>query len=235
MDAASFEVPRGFSRTYRSGQTRATVAQVWLAICGFVAVLGAVHFLSGFNLIDQARSGLVTQADANAFDGQTLVLQWVDTLLFFPTGIVFLAWLSRTVDNVPVLGAGRPSVTPGWSIGWWFVPVANFFKPYLIVRDLNTRLAPVALAAGNGLILVWWIAWIARYPAEVLQLGLGAPDNLDSLGGWFMAGVVYDVVTLVAAALAVLVVRQVQARAVARAAEMAIAMAPAAGTGLQDA
>lgn len=235
MDAASFGVPPGFSRRYRSGQTRAVVAQICLAISAFVAVLGAMHFLSGFNLIAQARSGLVTQADANAFDVDTLVLQGADMLLFFPTGIVFLAWLSRSVDNAPVLGAGRPSVTPGWSIGWWFVPIANFFKPYQIVRDLNTRLAPVALAAGNGVILAWWIAWIARYPAEVVQLGLAAPVNLDSLGGWFMAGVVYDAVTLAAAALAVLVIRQVQARAVARAAEMAIALAPAPSTGLQDA
>jgi hypothetical protein len=40
----------------------------------------------------------------------------------------------RTNVNAPTFNDGM-SVTPGWAIGWFFVPVANLFKPYQAMKE----------------------------------------------------------------------------------------------------
>ena len=39
-------------------------------------------------------------------------------------------WIYRTNANAHSFGTGDMSITPGWAIGWYFIPIANLFKPY---------------------------------------------------------------------------------------------------------
>ena len=42
------------------------------------------------------------------------------------------------------------------------MPVANLFKPFQIVADLNQRMATPTRTGGARLVMAWWIAWIGR-------------------------------------------------------------------------
>ena len=44
------------------------------------------------------------------------------------TGVVFIIWQFRHAKNAEALGA-RGGLGPGWAIGGWFVPLANFVLP----------------------------------------------------------------------------------------------------------
>ncbi len=181
--------------------------------------------LAGFDLISKAETGLLTSAEAADFDATSQALAGGYLISFLATAVAFLAWLSRSVDNVPKLGGGVPAITPRWSIGWWFVPFANLFKPYQVIKDLSDRMATAKRGGGDGLVLLWWIAWVASAIAGTVLLRLPEPATLDQLGGWIAANLVVDVTTVAAAVLAILLVREIQARSDERAMTVGVAAA----------
>jgi hypothetical protein len=68
--------------------------------------------------------------------------------------IVFLVWQHRAASAGRALGIPSDE-SPGWGVGSWFVPVVNFWVPYLAVRD--------CLPAGDphrARVLRWWLAVI---------------------------------------------------------------------------
>lgn len=88
-------------------------------------------------------------------------------LTYIGGGIVFLVWLVRASKNARALGSDGMEFTPGWTAGWFFVPFLNLFRPYEAVSELYQASDPDAgeteWAAFDppGLILAWWISWIA--------------------------------------------------------------------------
>jgi len=50
--------------------------------------------------------------------------------------VVFLMWLYRARRNLPSLGVIDARWSPGWAIGWWFVPIMALFRPYQLVREV---------------------------------------------------------------------------------------------------
>jgi hypothetical protein len=204
---------------------------VLLGLTGLVSLVTLFHDLSGFGLIESAELGTLTAVDANDYDATTQTLAGAYAAFFIATAVAYLAWLSRSVDNVPKLTGSVPMVTPRWSIGWWFIPLANLVKPYQVVEDLNDRMASPPQPARNGLVLVWWIVWLIGGVAGAILVRLPAPGTLEELGGWFTANVLVDVLSVAAAALAIAVVLQIQTRADARAGAVATLDSSAAPVG----
>jgi len=212
----------GFSGIYRSGGRRARFTSVLLGIIAFIAILSIIQDGLGFGLIEDARMGLLTAGEATAYDTGVAHLATASLALVVVTAIAFLAWLSRTVDNVPALRGGRPSVTPRWSIGWWFIPFANLVKPYQIVREVHDRMAIGASSGGDWIVLAWWVSWVpGRVISAVAEL-LAEPinpdaPNLDALAKLYSVRGIADSLTFVGAILAIAVVLRIQWRAEMRA------------------
>lgn len=204
---------RGFSAVYRSAGTRAKVAMSLIAIAGLVSFGMATQDLTGLNLVRQAELGTLTETEAAAFDLTTQTLAGAYLIAFVASAIAYLAWLSRCVDNVPKLSGVTPNLTPRWAIIWWFIPIANLWKPYTVIRDINRVLATEQRSGGDGLVLAWWITWNVGNVVGSLLFGLQDPQTLDDLNPWFAANLISDVFGMVSAVLAILVIRQLQARA----------------------
>lgn len=58
-----------------------------------------------------------------------ILLRWL-TILFF------LVWLFKAFKNLPALEVRNLEFSPGWAVGWWFIPFANLVKPYQVVSEL---------------------------------------------------------------------------------------------------
>ena len=67
--------------------------------------------------------------------------------------IVALVWQRRAAD-----GGARPRLperrSPAWGVGSWFVPVVNYWFPYMALRDCLPPGHP-----HRPLVLQWWIAF----------------------------------------------------------------------------
>ncbi len=115
--------------TYRPASARGSVAIALLLLMALLAAISALHFLSAFDLADRAARSALRPGEAAAFDDLTQTLGRLELAGLILTGIAWFVWLHRSVANARSLGV-QTEATPGWSVGWWFIPFANLVKPY---------------------------------------------------------------------------------------------------------
>ncbi|MEO8628335.1 MAG: DUF4328 domain-containing protein [Betaproteobacteria bacterium] len=102
-------------------------------------------------------------AAAHASDALQAVVASVQVITFLASGIVLLMWIYRANFNARALGAATMQFTPGWSVGWYFVPFVNLWKPHQAMREIwqasanphNWRDESVPSLLGW-----WWFLWI---------------------------------------------------------------------------
>lgn len=68
------------------------------------------------------------------------------------------AFLVRANHNARALGGPDHgmSTSPGWTVGWFFVPFANWFRPYRAVKEIWT----VSQPERSGPLPAWWALWL---------------------------------------------------------------------------
>lgn len=98
-------------------------------------------------------------ADGEANDQRQGIIFIFRILVFIASGILILRWIYCANDNVRQLGAKEMTFTPGWSVGWYFVPIFNLWKPYQAMKEIwRASYSPSnwrnAVAAGSP--LPWW-------------------------------------------------------------------------------
>jgi hypothetical protein len=80
------------------------------------------------------------------------------------TCIVLVArWIYRAHANLRAAGVEGCEITPGWAVGWYFIPFANLFKPFQAMRELWN--ASHAQGGGHASdsdpkLNLWWGFWI---------------------------------------------------------------------------
>jgi Domain of unknown function (DUF4328) len=139
----------------------------------------------------------------------------ISTLAFIATVIVYLIWLHRAYTNLRALDSGFiGKFTPGWAVGWWFIPFANLVMPYQAMSELyvNSVSAP-ANAAGYsarpsaGIIGGWWAAFILR--GLFSYVGQSA-HTLSDLESTMYANAVSCVIAMLAGILCMVIVRRIE-------------------------
>ena len=133
------------------------------------------------------------------------------------TSALFLSWFHRAYRNAFALGADNLQFSPGWAVGWWFVPVACFWMPYRAAVEiwktsasLQHELSPGHSSRADAaptLISVWWVTWLLSVALVNLNALLSDPSASPSLL-WLLA----SASVVVAAVLSILVVRSVSKR-----------------------
>lgn len=102
-------------------------------------------------------SGIVAAA-TGLVSGSTLEtvfsLGTVATFALFVACVVLISmWIHRAHANLFAGGYDGLEYTPGWSVGWFFVPLANLVKPYHAMVELWER----SLAStDHSLLRAWW-------------------------------------------------------------------------------
>lgn len=130
----------------------------------------------------------------------------VSMLLFVATTVVFLCWFRRCRLNAELFAPRTHKYTTGFAVGAWFIPVAMWWIPRRIALDVWRVTGP---AGGTWLINAWWMAWLAKTLVAAIALQFQSHPTGYSL---------YDQTAgIIAAALAVVVIRQVTARQDAKA------------------
>ena len=51
--------------------------------------------------------------------------------------------------------------TPGWCVGYYFIPIVMWFRPYQCMRDIYEKTYLIfGLKSPNALVLTWWLTWV---------------------------------------------------------------------------
>ena len=75
--------------------------------------------------------------------------------------------------NVRSFGAQNFRFTPGWAVGYYFIPVADFYKPYRAMKELwkASRSPRDWQNEKNSFILgLWWTFWVISSVAGQLSM-----------------------------------------------------------------
>lgn len=159
--------------------------------------------------------------------GMTLIglLALVELPLRIILIIIFLIWLHKAYSNLSPLKARHLQFSPGWAVGWWFIPFANLVKPFQVVREVYNESDPdfdpdsgfLNLPAGTPFeIGVWWAAFLLSgfaYRISDRMFGDGDVPGSESFALVFTIGAVF---ATGAAILAAYIVRSIYVRQQAR-------------------
>jgi hypothetical protein len=79
-------------------------------------------------------------------------------LVMLASVVIIAMWIYRAHANLRATGA-ETEFTPGWAVGWYFVPIASLFKPFQAMRELvNGSHLQTNDFGGEapGEIKIWW-------------------------------------------------------------------------------
>jgi len=117
-----------------------TAARWTRALLAATIVLEAVAVYSGILWIELlsrfARGIEYTMEEATRAFSRGNVIGVLQMLLFIGTAVAFLIWLHRAYKNLPSLGQRHFRFTPGWAVGFYFIPFLNLFRPFQAMREL---------------------------------------------------------------------------------------------------
>ncbi|MCH9682566.1 MAG: DUF4328 domain-containing protein [Deltaproteobacteria bacterium] len=194
---------------YEPQRGRVTLLTVMLGGMVVLSIAGAISTYMEMDLLERASAGLVDEAEANANDSRQVLLGSLTVIVYLSTAVVFSMFLHRANKNARALSPETMfSFTPGWTVGWFFVPIASLWKPYQAVRELWEKSRPVL----PGIMGAWWGFWITDNVLNQIAYRM-ADENatiteLHNVDKVMMAA---DVVGVVSAVLAIAVVRSIHA------------------------
>lgn len=147
---------------------------VWIKYLLFVQVFMALIAIGSnlmeYQLLTDFQNGVyfsqeMAVADAETNDQRQQIIAISYMALFIVSGFLILKWIYQANQNVRFLGAKNMEFTPGWSIGFYFIPILALWKPYQAMKKIwkashnpqNWQLEKANLVLG-----IWWFSWIAN-------------------------------------------------------------------------
>jgi hypothetical protein len=79
--------------------------------------------------------------------------------------ILALCWIYRVNANAHSFGSDEMTISPGWSVGWFFIPIANLVFPFRAMNEAwqaSHKAAGRHATPGSPLVGWWWGLWIVN-------------------------------------------------------------------------
>jgi hypothetical protein len=208
------------------GRARGVIAIVLLAV-GILIDLASIGF-EGVRLHGMAakpagagKAAAVEDEDlAELLANPTVCVQPV---IYIATVVVFCLWIYRAYKNLSLLGVSGLRYSAGWAVGSFFVPILNLYRPCQIAQEMWRASDPDTpaeeprawrQASGSAVIGFWWGFWLISNVVQNVAFRM----NMSGQGGSEarVIGMAGDGLSIVAALFAILMIKKVRDRQVAR-------------------
>ena len=191
-----------------------------LVLVAVVDVAQIVTDYLDYDLVGRIMGGdVVSYSTVSSVTDMRTIADTASVVSYLVAAIFFILWIHRAYRNLDAIG-GLRRWGAGWAIGVWFVPILAWFRPLEIVNDVwrgSDPDSPGRPPAGDErvrpLLTWWWAAFLVssfvnNFVARLYFHG-GTAQSLRSSDRLSIAG---DALDLVAAVLAVAVVRATTGR-----------------------
>jgi hypothetical protein len=206
------------TRDYRDPATLTQWVKILLILSLLLDLIGAGSGVMELSLLRSFGSGTLegdVDALANANDARQQAIGIAQLLLFIVTGIVFLTWIYRANRNARALGAQGMRFTPGWTVGWFFVPIMSLWKPFQAMREIwQASVQPGNWQAVTTPPLIgwWWAIYIINlFLGQIAFRMASAADGLDSAMNASAVTLASDISSMVLDVIAFLLVGKIAA------------------------
>ena len=166
----------------------------------------------------------IALADQESIPIAYLLIGFVEILnipLFICTVVFFLIWEYRAFNNLSALNARNLEFSPGWAVGWWFIPFANLVKPYQAMSELwnesdpdfNAELGFLSSSAGAPRIMSWWWALFIISNIALRISSAMSEGNVSQITRYFsVALIISSILRAIDAFLLILIVKKITQR-----------------------
>jgi hypothetical protein len=189
--AAPLEAPvvvRPEPAAYRPIDQLGKVLVAMTLVYGAIQLADVVSYGMQIELLSRIGAhGAYTQEEASQNDLRVELLSALGLLVFVVSAIVYGMFVHRANRNARALGATGMEFTPGWAVGFFFVPVANLIAPYKAVSEIWKASGADSTSWKSARVPwyfpAWWIVWVAgNVTARISQGAAGskAPAELVS-------------------------------------------------------
>jgi hypothetical protein len=184
----------------------------WVRWFLYVQILVAIISLISGNmeykmLIDYENGVYTTEeqvvADGVANDIRQGIIGLVYLVVFIVSCILIMKWIYRANYNARQLGAKDMTFTPGWSVGWYFIPIFTLWKPYQAMKEIwKASINPDNWneVTASPILSWWWFFWLTNkfLGQAVIRMSLRAKE-IPELKAVNLAYQASDVVSIVLA------------------------------------
>lgn len=144
---------------------RACVALLWVMVLAEVIYAADSYAFGSF--LDAVEAGTLSdaevEAEATRIDAQAQAVGLGYLAAFVVTALVSGTWIYRASWNASQIQPSKDRITPGWAIGWFFIPILAFWKPYrAMVQTGNSSADPQGDIDESppGYVTLWWGLWV---------------------------------------------------------------------------
>ncbi len=159
---------------------------------------GLLVFGTVFNLLRGGLNLAYTLTDFGADEKRVTLIEGVMGgigMVAIGCMIVFGTWIVRSAKNAWLFAEvarlrSRQGFqvqqallhdTPGWAVGWFFIPIASLWKPYVAMRDI-VHASTVREGLPAFLLPTWWTLWIVSLVSDNFTRLLNEPTLDWNLG-----------------------------------------------------
>jgi Domain of unknown function (DUF4328) len=168
-----------------AGLTKLLQRLLWLSI-----VVACVALVDDVVEFAQVQFGQLSPDQVANNDPIQVVVGLLQSGLGIVTGIAFLRWIYRAYKNIKGFGAEGLRFSPGWAVGYYFIPILSLIRPVQVMGEIwrasddpgNWRQKP-----GSWLIASWWTLFLLY--TGVTQISLEIAFQASTNDQWRLAAV----------------------------------------------
>lgn len=179
---------------------------LWAQI--IVAVISIVSGNLEYQLLSDYQNGVYTSqeqaiADGEANDLRQGIIGIIFLVVIVISGFLILRWIHRANYNARQLGAENMKFSPGWSIGYYFIPILALWKPYQAMKEIwkaSKEPSNWESQETSGILPLWWTLWLVSsvLGQAIFRLSMNA-EELEELK---VLNIIYQVSDVIDIALA---------------------------------
>jgi Domain of unknown function (DUF4328) len=214
----------GQAPTAAPGEPARPLGQLGNAVIGLLCLVIVADLVAlwadtlQLGLLTDVRDGeRVSLEELTASDDRVMTVGLLQTGTYIACAIAFLIWYARAYGNLERLGARGEFRSRRWAIVSWFVPFVNYVVPKRVMNVIWRASDPDLPAVATywesrrvpALLHWWWAMWIvSTFVTNILlRDSLDSGETANELVSIATRYVVIDIIDIVPAVLAILVVR----------------------------
>ena len=133
-------------------------------------ILNTIHNYLNYQFMQQFKEDVsIRRLPALLEENTTLnTVSMLNTLFLILTIVAVCMWFYRANKNLHTAGLKSLEYTPGWAVGWFFIPFANFYYPYAVMREIVKGTKHISerntddfkSEKDDSRVLLWWISYL---------------------------------------------------------------------------
>ncbi|MEP3653671.1 MAG: DUF4328 domain-containing protein [Litorimonas sp.] len=175
------ELSNGISEPNKAALAKSLMARFkWVRALFYASAVGNFIMLIGVVLVFSTDfSGYNPDVDITTSD----MFVGIGALLYLPaflgSVVAFSMFSYRAMKNLHIWESRSAEMSPGWAVGWYFVPIANLWKPYQAMEQIwdGSNEVVSGKLISNSKIGLWWALWIVTSIASRISDGMSKMDG----------------------------------------------------------